>query len=318
MVIEEGQLTNPCKVFAGWANANKLRTFINSGFQPIEEIDGSITFYLSNKGVVYYRKERAAAKNILSVLRNFSTTEKTRSDLEKVGVYFSYPKPVDLIQYICDMGLDDGDIVLDFFAGSGTVGHAIYNLIAKGKKVQYILTQLPENVPTESLAYQKGYRYINEICKKRLAYFAKEYNDKKIDGDFGFKVYKLNKSNFNSHQTYSGTNVAQLSLSFQQTTEKPLVDNWTKPDLTTELMLLEGFPLHSTQTPQPQYPENEVVAITSDFNQNTLYLCLDAQLLDETVEALAIGEEDIFICLDSSLTDLQKIRLDDKLKLKTV
>lgn len=136
--------------------------------------------------------------------------------------------------------------------------------------------------------------------------------------DLGFKVYELKSSGFAAYKPYTGSNTAQLTLSFQQQTDKPLVDGWTKPDLITELMLLEGFPLHSRQEPQSQYSENEVVAITSDFNENTLYVCLDTQLQMETVEGLSIGSDDIFVCLDSALTDVQKVQLDDKLKLKTV
>lgn len=187
--------------------------------------------------------------------------------------------------------------------------------------LKYICVQLPESIDSNHAAYKLGYRIIPELTKERLRRVSKSLNgvnNSTDDVGLGFKVYSLAKSNFNIHKPYNGANVAQLSLGFQQITDKPLVDNWAKPELTTELLLIEGFPLHSTQTLQPQYTENEVVAITSDFNQNTLYLCLDAQLLDETVDALAIGKEDVFICLDSALTDLQKIRLDDKLHLKTV
>ena len=41
---------------------------------------------------------------------------------------FDYPKPVELIQRICEMGTDKESIVLDFFAGSGTTGHAVMEL----------------------------------------------------------------------------------------------------------------------------------------------------------------------------------------------
>lgn len=136
--------------------------------------------------------------------------------------------------------------------------------------------------------------------------------------DLGLAAYQLGESNFNTPKSYTGGDVAQLSLGFQQATDNPLVEGWTKPALTTEIMLIEGFPLHSTQTQQANYTENEVVTITSDFNENTLYVCLDAQIQDETVEELALGEDDILVCLDSALTDLQKVRLDDKVKLKTV
>jgi adenine-specific DNA-methyltransferase len=136
--------------------------------------------------------------------------------------------------------------------------------------------------------------------------------------DLGFASYVLSSSNINTKKSYTGSDVGQLTLGFQQATDKPLAEGWTKAGLTTEIMLLEGFPLHSEQKKQAQYTENEIVAITSDFNANTLYVCLDAQIHDDTVEELALGPDDVLVCLDAALTDLQKVRMDDKLKLKTV
>lgn len=255
---------------------------------------------------------------------------------------FSFPKAVDLIKRCMYMSLENNDIVLDFFAGSCTTAHAAYELKTKSqyKNIRFICVQLPFPLKpgTKAKEDKKCIQYLQSASKPlNLAEVGKErirrsaaYLLKKTEQedpifaqelgklDFGFKVYKQSTSNFRLYQPHTGTNTAQLTLSFQQQTEKPLVDGWTKPDLTTELMLLEGFPLHSRQQTQPQYTENEVVAITSDFNENTLYVCLDAQLQDETVDALQIGTDDMFVCLESALTDLQKVRLDDKLKLKTV
>ncbi|GGJ57349.1 adenine-specific DNA-methyltransferase [Anoxybacillus voinovskiensis] len=89
MVVKNGKLQKACRVYSGWANANKLKQFIENGFKPIEEVDGKISFYLSKNGVVYYRKERDQARHILSVLRNMGTTEQNRSRLEQIGIHFA-------------------------------------------------------------------------------------------------------------------------------------------------------------------------------------------------------------------------------------
>jgi adenine-specific DNA-methyltransferase len=84
------KLTKPCRVMSGWANANKLKKFIETGFKAIVEEDGMISFYISENGVIYYYKERESARNIVSVLRNMGTTEKMRSELEDMGLSFTY------------------------------------------------------------------------------------------------------------------------------------------------------------------------------------------------------------------------------------
>jgi len=122
----DGKLSESLKVSAGWANLNKLLKFIENNCTPFEDEGGVLGFYLSERGTLYYRKEKEASRNIVSVLRNFSTTEKMKYELEHMDIYFSYPKPKDLINYILQVG--NSKLNLDYFAGSGTTGHAVINL----------------------------------------------------------------------------------------------------------------------------------------------------------------------------------------------
>ena len=126
--VENGMLAEPCRVFSGWANLRKLQRFIDNGCKPIAEEDGELRFYLSDRGVIYYRKERSRARNIISVLKNMGTTEQMRSQLESMGLTFQYPKPAKLISYLLRIGADEPTEILDFFAGSGTTGQATIDL----------------------------------------------------------------------------------------------------------------------------------------------------------------------------------------------
>jgi len=136
LVANNHRLIQSCRVFSGWANANKLRAFITNNCVPQQDEDGLIVqFYLSEKGVIYYRKDRGErARNIVSVLRNLSTTEKMRSELESMGLNFRYPKPKELIEYILKIGSNEGDLILDSFAGSGTTAQAVLKLNAADPK----------------------------------------------------------------------------------------------------------------------------------------------------------------------------------------
>jgi len=146
MVINDNKLLITCRVYSGWANLNKLKEFIENNFQPLEEEDGNIIFYLSEKGVIYYKKERHKTRNVLSVLRNMSTTEKMRSELEHMDLIYSYPKPKELLKYLIKVGTDYRGIVLDYFAGSGTTAQAIIEMKRnKEANCKYILIEQAEH-----------------------------------------------------------------------------------------------------------------------------------------------------------------------------
>ena len=117
------------------------------------------------------------------------------------GKFFSNPKPLKLISDFLEIGINENDILLDFFAGSGTTGDAIYQLNVKddGKR-KFILIQLPEPIDTKKnkAAYDfvkeelKAEPTIFEITKERLkraaAKIAKDKKDYK--GDLGFKIFE--------------------------------------------------------------------------------------------------------------------------------
>lgn len=58
--VKDGKLVDDVEVFSGWANSNKLKKFMENKFEPLKEDDGDVSFYLSDKGVIYYfyKKER--------------------------------------------------------------------------------------------------------------------------------------------------------------------------------------------------------------------------------------------------------------------
>lgn len=73
--------------------------------------------------------------------------------------YFSYPKPTSLIDLlVSSVTYKSGDIILDFYAGSGTTGHVVHNKQTKGEDVKYILVQIPEKPKEKSVAAKEGYK----------------------------------------------------------------------------------------------------------------------------------------------------------------
>ncbi len=125
MIVENGVLSQPCTVFSGWMNNGKLKKFINNNCLPIQDEDTMLRFFLSKNGVIYYRREGRQSHYVQSILRNFGTTETNKYMLERMGVSFEYPKPVELIKYVLSLYTDKNSKVLDFFGGSGTTMHAV-------------------------------------------------------------------------------------------------------------------------------------------------------------------------------------------------
>lgn len=59
---------------------------------------------------------------------------------------FTFPKPSQLIKFLVSISSKSNDLILDFFAGSGTTAHAVMQLNAEGQNGnrRYICVQLPE------------------------------------------------------------------------------------------------------------------------------------------------------------------------------
>ena len=131
------------------------------------------------------------------------------------GDFFDYPKPVSLIKYLFNFIVENNDLVLDFFAGSGTTAESVLrsNLDLDSKGCKYILVQLPEALDPRN-AIDKNQKekveqtraFLNslskpaniaELSKERIRRAAKKIQEENpdYDGDLGFKVFKLDSSN---------------------------------------------------------------------------------------------------------------------------
>lgn len=116
------------------------------------------------------------------------------------GKFFDYPKPLNLIMHVENMLLKSGDIILDFFSGSATTAHAVFQLNRNdGGNRKFILVQLPEKLDEKTEAYKAGYDNICEIGKERIrragVKIKKEAGFTTDNLDIGFRVLKCDSSN---------------------------------------------------------------------------------------------------------------------------
>lgn len=165
---------------------------------------------------------------------------------------FTFPKPTTLINRMIQIGMDEESIVLDFFAGSGSTGHAIYEANKQdGGNRKFILIQLPEETDKKSEANKKGLQTISSICRKRLERatneMTKEAKDKRNlfaneDIDLGFKFFKLKYSNFKLWRGDIIENGDELTKQIE-VFENPVKEGTEEDNILYELLLKSGYEL---------------------------------------------------------------------------
>lgn len=240
---------------------------------------------------------------------------------------FEHSKPTQLIKHIIDISSKDKDLILDFFAGSGTTGQAVIEQnIKDGGNRKFICVQIDEKIDEKSEALKVGFRTISEITVERIRRASKKI-EAEIDAglplsqkpDLGFKFYRLERSNFKAWSDYQGTNLDELRGLLQEQVATSFVPDSTKEGILTEILLLEGFPLDSDISQDGIYERNTVWRVSSEFSEHRLFITLDDEIWEETVStAEELESNDIFICLDKALSDESKIRMSDVCRLKVI
>lgn len=228
------------------------------------------------------------------ILRNTNWTDLFASKNDIVlGELFDYPKNPELIKTLIVGSTENSDLILDFFAGSGTTAHAVMELNKEdGGNRKFILVQLPEPTDPESEAYKAGYKTIADIAKERIRRAAnkihEEFNEqqKKKDEelplehteikklDLGFKVFKLDESNFKQWRPFKPENAEQIQKAIIDFTQN------VKPEATTENILYELMLKNGKKLTDKIEKKNNFYVI----NENELVLML------ESVDKKTIGE----------------------------
>ncbi|GAA4699358.1 hypothetical protein GCM10025781_16890 [Kocuria gwangalliensis] len=131
----------------------------------------------TKNGYQFYKKQRPDLGELPSkkpkslwFKPSYSTSTATKQMKELMGGrYFSAPKPVPFLEDLLRIGSERDSIVLDFFAGSGSFGHAVMNINAEdGGRRRFVLVQLEEPLPDGSDAKRDGFPTIPVLARERL------------------------------------------------------------------------------------------------------------------------------------------------------
>ncbi|WP_082957798.1 site-specific DNA-methyltransferase [Mycobacterium sp. E802] len=212
------------------------------------------------------------------------------------GKVFDNPKNWKDLSRLIDYLSGPGDIIIDFFAGSGSTAHAVLELNAStGSRRRFIMVQIAETPDPKSVAAESGYASIAEIGRDRIRRVGAAVREKlglAAEGfDSGFRNLRVDS-----------TNMADVLRTPDETGQHELADleSSVKPDCSGEDLLFQvllDWGLELTMPIAVETIEGHEVFIVDD---GALIACFDAEIGPELVRAIAHKEPLRAVFRDSS------------------
>ena len=193
-------------------------------------------------------------RTYLRSILDYGGTTSGRKDFESsMGseIEFSYPKPILLIKKLILAITTGDDIVVDFFSGSGTTGHAVMQLNAEdGGTRAHIQVQLPEPTAKGSGAHKAGLKTIADVGRRRIdlagakikADVENSLDSRETPLDIGYRTYRLVDTNFSKWRVASDIGEGDLQQRLLDLRESSN-DASTEEDLLSEILLKQGYSL---------------------------------------------------------------------------
>lgn len=264
-----------------------------------EKINQLVAFRGPDGNIRIFQKERKltqTAKTLWNEI-SFISNKGTKEVAELLGAgIFDFPKPVALLSQMINIGMNEGDIILDFFSGSATTAHAVMKLNAEdGGKRKFIMVQLPEMTDEKSVARKAGYETICQIGEERIRRAGKKVKEEAglqgQDLDVGFRVLKLDSSNmedvFYAPENFDANNLFNM------------VDN-VKSDRTPLDLLFQVMPeLNielSAKIEEKEVNGKKVFFVDGDY----LIVTFDTDVNESTVTEVAKMKPQYFVMRDAS------------------
>ena len=303
--------------------------------------DGRIKFGLNDesspKRKLFYneRIEKGDCKTPSSVLLDAGTTKSGTTEIMQLFdniKIFDYPKPTTFIYRLIKYGfVKNNDIVLDFFSGSATTAHSVYNYQIKDSvNCKFILVQIPENLDTSLLTastdakktikvaidyLDKNHKphTICEIGKERIRRAGKKIKEEHPEVadtlDTGFRVFRLDDSNFNPGVKASPSEYNQQQLD--------LFANNIKSDRNDLDLLFGSILAWGLQLDLPMETEEVDGCKIYTVNEGDLVACFAEKVNDKVIAAMAEKEPLRVLFRDSCFdSDDKKINIFETFKQK--
>ena len=236
--LARGGLKNPIKFEVEAPDGTKLIDNWNRAkstfYRDLKEGEIKFKKKKDNNWNVYFKQRiNPNGKKPRSLTSELGSTIDGKNDIKNLfenDKTFSYPKPKKLIQFLADILNTKNEIILDFFAGSGTTADAVMqlNLEDDGKR-KFILAQLPELIDPKS--NKTAYEFVKnelkietptifEITKERLIRASKKIIEQNIDKPA--KSEKLKCKGCDENGDHCNTCKGEYTVKIEATKKKDL------------------------------------------------------------------------------------------------
>ena len=282
------------------------------------------TLRLKAEGRIYYGKDDASQPNVIRYLdevegfvpwtwwpaEEAGHTDESRKEIRRLlgsQTVFETAKPVRLIERLLQIVVPAGGIVMDFFAGSATVAHAVLSLnAADGHDRRFILVQVAEALDASNSSLGDEFATIADVAKERIRRSSVEVlggsTHEDWNHDCGFRVLKIDTTNMTDlHRTPDALKQAGLEL----------FANSVKPDRTGEDLLFQvlldwGLELTMAVTTE-SINEHHVFILEND----ALIACFEPTVSTDVVSAIAERQPLRAVFRDSGFaTDADRINAE--------
>jgi len=232
---------------------------------------------------------------------------------------FDFPKPIDLLKKIIEVGAsEEDDIVLDFFAGSGSTAQAVFEKNEEdGLNRKFILVQLPEKTDPKSNAFMEGYKDLAHLCRDRVKKFLAGQSSKKSEKldfseegqDAGFQAFCLSSSNFKLWDAANAPkDVETLAQTLELFADNVLPDR-SQEDILYEVILKSGQPL-TAKIEKIKVAKQQIFSI----NDGAMLVCLEDPLEEATLRGMLDLKPAVMVALDKAFHGNDQLKTNIKLQ----
>ena len=282
--VVEGTNMNQFRLEGEWRYSQRtLDTFVR---QNAEIVISKIPFrpnYISKGG------ENKKTHNLLSHrLNDIPTNEDASAEMMELfgAKVMSYPKPTGLLRYLVQAISVGDDTIMDFFAGSSSMAHAVMLAnVADGGCRRFIMVQLDEETDPKSEAAKAGFATISALSRERIRRAATRIaSDTGLvaDGlDLGFRATRVETTNM-VDVLRTPDNLVQNELDLYTDSVKP---DRSGEDLLFQVLLDWGLEL--TMSIITEQMDGHEVFVVED---GALVACFDEEVSPALVREIAERE----------------------------
>lgn len=282
-----------------WPTYERMKIEIDKGMICFGEDESTIPGVRMN----LFEKNEQVMRSV-----TFSYAQKASQDFARIfdgEKVFENPKSYLDLERLIEYLTMPGDLIIDFFAGTGTTAHGVLLTNQRSSEPRhFICVQLPEQITEDTEASRKalsiGCQTIADLCKERIRRVIKGINDEDADRlqlngkqDRGFRVFKLAESNFhpwNADIPDGGVEALQQQLDLHT---HHMRENRTAEDILYELLLKSGFPL-TTPVEKLTLAEKTVYSAAG----GAFLICLERKLTLDLIRAMAQQKPERIVLLD--------------------